>query len=59
MLSNRFFERVINSVFVDTRKYRYVARESRDGSVVIVRLPLVYLNTPKSLTHWEFVKELY
>ena len=57
MLSRKFFEKVLNSVFYDTKKYRYMSRHSSDGSLVIVRLPLEYLDTTKALTHWEFVKE--
>ena len=58
MLSNRFFEKVLNSVFYDTKKYRYTSRRCSDGSVVIVRLPIEYLDTTKALTHWELVKYL-
>ena len=54
-MSNKFFEKVIRSVFVDTRNYRYVARENR-GDVYIMRLPIKFLDTTRALDSWELVK---
>ena len=58
-MSIKFYERVMNSVYIDTKKYRYISREGRDGVVYILRLPIKYLDTTKALTDWELVRTFY
>lgn len=59
MLSNKFVRRVISERIVDTRLYRYIIREHlSNGYAEILRIPLDYLGTTKSINGWEVVKIL-
>lgn len=59
MVSNKFVGRVISERIVDTRRYRYIIREHlSNGYAEILRIPLDYLGTTKSINGWKVVKIL-
>lgn len=56
-MKNAFVSQVIRERIVDTRRYRYIAREHGDG-VEILRLPLADLDTTAAIDGWEKVAEI-
>lgn len=59
MLNNELIQHVISERIVDTRRYRYTIRERlSDGYAEILRIPLNYLGTTKSINGWKVVKIL-
>lgn len=56
MVSIKFLEKVEKLGIVDTRLYRYIAKECNSAGVLEVkRLPVKYLGTTLALNSWEHV----
>ena len=54
-MTKQFIDRVIKERIVDTAKYRYCAK-ALAGSLTIIRLPIVDLDTTAAIDGWETVK---
>ena len=51
---SKFYKKVIENVWIDTKKYRYVA-VAVPGECTIKRVPREYLGTTAALDGWEIV----
>lgn len=60
-MTKEFMAKVLNQGCVDTRNYRYIAKEVRDAENQwqrILRLPISELDTTSALDGWEVVADI-
>lgn len=58
-MNSNFYDRVIREQIVDTKKYRYIAKECHgvdEQWIEIQRLPIESLDTTAAIDGWETVK---
>jgi hypothetical protein len=57
MKNQQIIQKTLTERIVDTRTYRYMAKEFADHTEII-RLPLAALNTTAAINGWEKVAEI-
>ena len=61
-MKNAFYDRVIREQIVDTKQYRYIAKDCYNADeqwVEIRRLPIKDLDTTNAIDSWETVKSMH
>ncbi len=53
-MTKEFLAKVMREVILDTRKYRYYAKDTGHG-IIVTRCPIDWLGTTAALEPWEIV----